>query len=59
LIGRKKGPDQDPVFAPAHGEPLAAAIPDANLRVVAGMGHVYFFPGIPELLADLISVDTP
>jgi pimeloyl-ACP methyl ester carboxylesterase len=50
--------DQDPVFTLAHGEALAAAIPDAQLHVVPGMGHVYFSPGLPELLADLISVDT-
>jgi pimeloyl-ACP methyl ester carboxylesterase len=51
--------DQDPVFTLAHGEALAAAIPDAHLHVVPGMGHVYFSPGLPEQLADLISVDTP
>jgi pimeloyl-ACP methyl ester carboxylesterase len=50
--------DQDPLFTLAHGEALAAAIPGADLHVVPGMGHVYFSPGIPEELADLISVDT-
>lgn len=49
--------DQDPVFALAHGEALAAAIPGARLHVVAGMGHVYFSPGLPERLADLIRLD--
>lgn len=51
--------DQDPIFTLAHGEALAAAIPDAHLHVVPGMGHVYFSPGLPEQLANLISVDTP
>ena len=51
--------DQDPIFTLAHGEALAAAIPNAHLYVVPGMGHVYFSPGLPEQLADLISVDTP
>ena len=51
--------DQDPIFTLAHGEALAAAIPDAHLHVIPGMGHVYFSPGLPEQLADLISVDTP
>jgi pimeloyl-ACP methyl ester carboxylesterase len=51
--------DQDPIFTLAHGEALAAAIPDAHLHVVPSMGHVYFSPGLPEQLADLISVDTP
>jgi pimeloyl-ACP methyl ester carboxylesterase len=49
--------DQDPIFPLAHGEALAAAIPGARLHVVPGMGHVYFSPGLPEELADLISVD--
>ena len=51
--------DQDPIFTLAHGEALAAAIPDAHLHVIPGMGHVYFSPGLPEQLADLIAVDTP
>jgi pimeloyl-ACP methyl ester carboxylesterase len=46
--------DQDPIFPPAHGEALAAAIPGARLHIVAGMGHVYFSPGLPEELADLM-----
>ena len=51
--------DQDPIFQPAHAEALAAAIPNARLHMVAGMGHVYFSPGLPEQLADLIALDTP
>ncbi|MEV6305476.1 alpha/beta hydrolase [Actinoplanes sp. NPDC051861] len=46
--------DQDPIFTVAKAEALVAAIPDARLHVVPGMGHVYFSPGLPELLADLI-----
>jgi len=46
--------DQDPVFTLAHAEALSAAIPGADLHVVHGMGHVYFSPGLPEELADLI-----
>jgi pimeloyl-ACP methyl ester carboxylesterase len=46
--------DQDPVYPLAHGEALAAAIPDARLEVVAGMGHAFFSPGLPEEIADLI-----
>jgi pimeloyl-ACP methyl ester carboxylesterase len=51
--------DQDPIYSPAHGAALAAAIPNAHLHIVEGMGHVYFSPGLPEQLADLISVDAP
>jgi pimeloyl-ACP methyl ester carboxylesterase len=47
--------DEDPLFPLAHGEALAAAIPGARLEVVPGMGHVYFSPGLPERLADLIA----
>lgn len=46
--------DQDPIFALAHGEALAAAIPGARLEVVPGMGHVSFSPGLQTELADLI-----
>ena len=46
--------DADPLYALAHGEALAAAIPGARLHVVPGMGHVFFSPGLPEELADLI-----
>ncbi|WP_250034565.1 alpha/beta fold hydrolase [Paractinoplanes maris] len=51
--------DEDPIYALAHAEALAAAIPHARLHVVDGMGHVYFSPGLPEDLADLIPVDAP
>jgi pimeloyl-ACP methyl ester carboxylesterase len=44
--------DQDPVFPLGHGEALAAAIPEARLHVVPGMGHVWASPGLPELIAD-------
>jgi pimeloyl-ACP methyl ester carboxylesterase len=47
--------DQDPVYVPAHAEALAAAIPQAELHFVEGMGHGYFSPGLPERLADLIA----
>lgn len=47
--------DQDPLFTPAHAEALAAAIPGANLHIVPGMGHTYYSPNLPELLADLIA----
>ncbi len=46
--------DQDPLYPLGHGEALAAAIPDARLHIVPGMGHVMTSPGLPEELADLI-----
>ncbi|NUP83895.1 MAG: alpha/beta fold hydrolase [Nonomuraea sp.] len=46
--------DQDPLLPLAHAEALAAAIPGARLHIVEGMGHIYFSPGLPEHLADLI-----
>jgi pimeloyl-ACP methyl ester carboxylesterase len=48
--------DQDPIFPLGHGEALAAAIPGADLRVVPGMGHHFFSPGLPEVVADLIAL---
>jgi pimeloyl-ACP methyl ester carboxylesterase len=48
--------DQDPVYPLGHGEALAAAIPGARLCVVPGMGHVLTSPGLPEEVADLISL---
>ncbi len=43
----------DPLFPLAHGRDLAATIPDAELRVVEGMGHV---PGERDLevIADAV-----
>ncbi|HEV7713819.1 MAG TPA: alpha/beta fold hydrolase [Asanoa sp.] len=49
--------DQDPVFPLAHGEALAAAIPGARLHIVRGMGHIFYSPGLPEEIADLIRLD--
>ncbi|GAA2484151.1 alpha/beta fold hydrolase [Winogradskya humida] len=46
--------DQDPIFPLEHGEALAAAIAGADLHVVPGMGHVYFSPGLPGRVAELI-----
>ncbi|MBL7261174.1 alpha/beta fold hydrolase [Paractinoplanes lichenicola] len=46
--------DADPIYAPAHAEALAAAIPHADLTIVPGMGHVLTSPGLPEEVADLI-----
>jgi hypothetical protein len=37
-----------------HAEMLAAAIPGVRLEVVAGMGHTFYSPGLPEEIADLI-----
>jgi pimeloyl-ACP methyl ester carboxylesterase len=31
--------DSDPLFPPGNAEALAAAIPDARLRLLAGVGH--------------------
>jgi pimeloyl-ACP methyl ester carboxylesterase len=47
--------DQDPIFSLAHAEALAAEIPHAHYQVVPGMGHVFFSPGLPARLADLIA----
>lgn len=47
--------DQDPIMSQPHADALAAAIPHARVELVAGMGHVYFSPGLPERLADLIA----
>jgi len=49
--------EQDPIYPPGHGTALAAAIPGARLRIVPGMGHVFYSPGLPEQLADLFLVD--
>ncbi|MFG1909481.1 alpha/beta fold hydrolase [Kribbella sp. NPDC048928] len=47
--------DQDPLFTPAHGKALAAAIPGAHLHVIPGMGHTYYSPNLPDQLANLIA----
>jgi pimeloyl-ACP methyl ester carboxylesterase len=46
--------DQDPIYPLGHGQALAEAIPGAHLHTVPGMGHIYYSPGLPEELADLI-----
>jgi pimeloyl-ACP methyl ester carboxylesterase len=46
--------DHDPVDPLEHGRALAAAIPGARLEVVAGMGHTFYSPGLPERIADLV-----
>jgi pimeloyl-ACP methyl ester carboxylesterase len=48
--------DQDQIFPLPHGEAVAAAIPGADLRVVPGMGHHLFAPGLPVEVADLIAL---
>lgn len=49
---------EDPIFATAHAEALAAQVPGARLRVIEGMGHNLFSPGLPERIADLIADHT-
>jgi pimeloyl-ACP methyl ester carboxylesterase len=46
--------EADPIFPPPHAEALAEGIPGARTVRVAGMGHTYFSPGLPEHLADQI-----
>ncbi|WP_030106640.1 alpha/beta fold hydrolase [Actinoalloteichus caeruleus] len=46
---------EDPVHAVEHGRRLAALIPGARLRVVPGMGHGLFSPGLPTTVADLVA----
>jgi pimeloyl-ACP methyl ester carboxylesterase len=43
--------EKDPLFPLAHGEDLAATIPDAWLHVVEGGGHNFPRPAWPELIA--------
>jgi pimeloyl-ACP methyl ester carboxylesterase len=45
---------EDPIFATAHAEALAAQVPDARLHIIEGMGHNLFSPGLPERIADLV-----
>ncbi|HWO61877.1 MAG TPA: alpha/beta hydrolase [Umezawaea sp.] len=49
---------EDPIFATAHAEALAAQVPGARLHVIEGMGHNLFSPGLPERIADLIADHT-
>ncbi|MGW0436292.1 alpha/beta fold hydrolase [Micromonospora sp. NPDC003197] len=48
----------DPLFPLAHGEALAGQIPGAQLRVVTGMGHSLWSPGLSQQIADLILTHT-
>lgn len=43
--------EKDPLFPLAHGEDLAATIPNARLHVVQGGGHSFPRPAWPELVA--------
>ncbi|TDV56085.1 alpha/beta fold hydrolase [Actinophytocola oryzae] len=49
---------EDPIFATAHAEALAAQVPGARLHVIDGMGHNLFSPGLPERIADLVADHT-
>lgn len=49
---------EDPIFATAHAEALAAQVPGARLHVIEGMGHNLFSPGLPERIADLVADHT-
>jgi pimeloyl-ACP methyl ester carboxylesterase len=59
LRTERTGNPDHPAVPMGHAEALAAAIPHARLHVVPGMGHSFFAPGLPEELADLITLDTP
>jgi pimeloyl-ACP methyl ester carboxylesterase len=47
--------EEDTVVFPTHGRELAAALPDASLRVVDGAGHFLFHICAEEILRDLIA----
>jgi pimeloyl-ACP methyl ester carboxylesterase len=49
----------DPMFPPAHGEALAAAIPGAELLVLEGLGHEFPRSAWDEVLPALIGVTRP
>lgn len=44
----------DPINPLPHGKALATQIPHAKLTVIEGMGHGFFSPGLPTLVADRI-----
>ncbi|TDD44553.1 alpha/beta fold hydrolase [Nonomuraea terrae] len=44
----------DPLRPLPHGEALAAAIPQARLEPIDGMGHSLLSPGLPRRVAELI-----
>lgn len=46
---------RDPYLAPAHGEATARAIPGARLELVPEMGHLFFSPLAPRLLAPIVA----
>src|SRR5688572_11456157 len=49
----------DPLFPPAHGEALAAAIPGAELLVLDGLGHELPRSAWDEVLPPLIELTRP
>ena len=49
----------DPMFPPAHGEALAAAIPGADLLVLEGLGHEFPRSAWDEVLPALIEITRP
>ena len=46
----------DPLFPPAHGEALAAAIPGAELLLLEGVGHEFPPSAWDEVLPALIAI---
>jgi pimeloyl-ACP methyl ester carboxylesterase len=44
----------DPLRPVAHGEAVAAAIPQARIITIPGMGHGFFSPGLAEQIGELI-----
>jgi pimeloyl-ACP methyl ester carboxylesterase len=48
----------DPLRPPAHGQALAAQLPNARFHPVPGMGHAFFSPGLPAQIAQLILAHT-